>query len=261
MGSAFLTLTELGWKPGNMAKSGASYLVVLAMFLSSSDANQYETELDDISSDARLFFANYTSSLLTINTAILLYAAGAAAVLGAIVLAMYLLANIPVQAEESSYAYSQGYQARGSRQNSGYDILHLMAVASDIYQKLESDDVDCQKKIMCEFFDEPEMFGNGALKVKSGFQTAASWLKPFGFTIVDQITKATTMNEQKSETCEETYKECDRLSLRDTVEEKAKVVKEVKSDLNKEIQEEGKEEDKSEEEYEYYYEETESRRK
>jgi len=244
-----------------MATTGGRCLVVLAIFLSSTDAYQYPSELDDIASDARLFFANYTSSLLTINTAILIYAVGAAAVMGAIVLAVYLLAQAPSSAGYSSYAYSQSYQARGSRQNSGYDILHLMAVASDIYQKLESDDVDCQKKIMCEFFDEPEMFGNGALKVKSGFQTAASWLKPFGFTIVDQITEATTMNEQNSENCEETYKECDRLSLRDTVEEKAKVVKEVKSDLNKETKEEEKEEDKSEEEYEYYYEDTESRRK
>merc|ERR1711892_1199201 len=253
------TLTELGWTLGRMAKLGGIYLVVLAMFLSSTDAYQYQTELDEISSDPRLFFTNYTSSLLAINTTILLYAVGAAATIGAIVLAVYLLAQAPAPAGYSSY--SQGYQARGSRQNSGYDILHLLAVASDIYQKLETDDVDCQKKIMCEFFDEPEMFGNGAVKVKSGFQTAASWLKPFGFTIVDQITKATTMNEQNSENCEETYKECDRLSLRDTVEEKAKVVKEVKSDLNKEIKEEEKEEDKSEEDYEYYYEDTESRRK
>ena len=33
------------------------------------------------------------------------------------------------------------------------------SVASDLYGKLTYDDLDCQKKIICEFMDEPEMFG------------------------------------------------------------------------------------------------------
>ena len=32
-------------------------------------------------------------------------------------------------------------------------------MASDLYGKLTYDDLDCQKKIICEFMDEPEMFG------------------------------------------------------------------------------------------------------
>ena len=38
-------------------------------------------------------------------------------------------------------------------------ILTLLSVASDIYSKMNYDDVDCQKKIICEFMDQPEMFG------------------------------------------------------------------------------------------------------
>jgi len=241
-----------------MAQSGGSFLACLLLCLSSTSA--FDTELDDISSDPRLFFVNYTSSLLAINTTILLYAVAAAATVGAIVLAVYLLSTAPAPASYGSYAYSQGYQARGFRQNTGYNILHLLAVASDLYQKVDRDDVDCQRKIMCEFFDEPEIFGSGAVTLKSGVQTAASWLRPFGFTFVDQITKATTLDTQETGNCEQKYRECDRLSLKETAKEKAKIVNEVKSDLNKESEKE-KEVEKSEEEYEYYYEDDESRRK
>ena len=46
--------------------------------------------------------------------------------------------------------------------DSGYDILTLLGVATDIYSKLNYDDTDCQKKIICEFMEEPEMFGKFA---------------------------------------------------------------------------------------------------
>ena len=49
----------------------------------------------------------------------------------------------------------QGYIAGST----GYDILTLIGVATDIYSKLSFDDTDCQKKIICEFMEEPDMFG------------------------------------------------------------------------------------------------------
>ena len=69
-------------------------------------------------------------------------------------------------------------------------------MASDIYSKLNYDDVDCQKKIICEFMEEPEMFGQGGSRVKTGVQWAASWLEPLGFGIVDQISEAATLDEE-----------------------------------------------------------------
>ena len=41
----------------------------------------------------------------------------------------------------------------------GSTILTLLSVASDIYSKMNYDDVDCQKKIICEFMEQPDMFG------------------------------------------------------------------------------------------------------
>ena len=33
----------------------------------------------------------------------------------------------------------------------GFNVLTLMGVATDIYSKLSYDDTDCQRKIICEF--------------------------------------------------------------------------------------------------------------
>ena len=41
----------------------------------------------------------------------------------------------------------------------GFDILALISVARDIYGKLNYDDVDCQQKLICEFMENPDMFG------------------------------------------------------------------------------------------------------
>ena len=40
----------------------------------------------------------------------------------------------------------------------GSDILTLLSVASDIYSKMNYDDLDCQQKVICEFMEE-DMFG------------------------------------------------------------------------------------------------------
>lgn len=45
-----------------------------------------------------------------------------------------------------------------------YHDLISLSVASDLYGKLTYDDLDCQKKIICEFMDEPEMFGQLGIK-------------------------------------------------------------------------------------------------
>ena len=38
--------------------------------------------------------------------------------------------------------------------------------------------------------------GKGGTKVKSGVQWAASWLKPLGFSVVDQISEAATLESE-----------------------------------------------------------------
>jgi hypothetical protein len=40
----------------------------------------------------------------------------------------------------------------------------------DLYEKFDYNDLDCQKRMICEVMKEPEYYGNMALKFKSGFQ-------------------------------------------------------------------------------------------
>lgn len=101
--------------------------------------------------------------------------------------------------------------------STGSSILTLLSVASDIYSKLNYDDVDCQKKIICEFMEKPDMFGKGGSKVKTGVKWAASWLEPLGFGIVDQISEAATLDQEGQ--CEQRYRECQKISLKETYEQ------------------------------------------
>eukprot|EP00090_Calanus_glacialis_P018273 TRINITY_DN2834_c0_g1_i2.p1 TRINITY_DN2834_c0_g1~~TRINITY_DN2834_c0_g1_i2.p1 ORF type:complete len:218 (-),score=85.70 TRINITY_DN2834_c0_g1_i2:10-663(-) len=198
--------------------------------------------IDD--SDPRLFFANYTSSLLAVNSTLLAYALAAAAIAGAVGLALYFLSTQPASSGYNSY----NYQSRGFRSGeggTGFDVLTLLGVATDIYSKLNYDDTDCQKKIICEFMEEPDMFGSGGASVKSGVKYAASWLAPLGFSIVDQITEAATLDDEGK--CEQRYRQCDQISLKTTYQEKSEAVKSVQDVLVKNTTE------ASSEEYEYEY--------
>ena len=39
-----------------------------------------------------------------------------------------------------------------------------------VYEKFDYNDLECQKKLICEVMREPEYFGNMSSKFKSGFQ-------------------------------------------------------------------------------------------
>ena len=65
----------------------------------------------------RLFFANYTSSLLAVNSTLLAYALGAAAIAGAVALALYFLSTQPAASGYGSY--NSHYQSRGFRSADG----------------------------------------------------------------------------------------------------------------------------------------------
>merc|ERR1711963_707626 len=103
------------------------------------DVSIYEDE----ASDPRLFFANYTSGLLAVNTTILAYA-GIIVAAGVVVgLVLYFIATNPQQRHYSSNAYSNSNyysQARmlhdASSYLGDYDLLGLVTKAVQIYNKL-----------------------------------------------------------------------------------------------------------------------------
>ena len=91
--------------------------------------------------------------------------------------------------------------------------------------------------------------------MKTGVQYAASWLAPMGFKIVDQISEAAMLDaKQGSRNCEERFRACESISLKDTVAEKSEEVREVKKGLVSKETEKATVDEAKAEEYEYYYE-------
>jgi len=54
----------------------------------------------------------------------------------------------------------------------GLNIIQWISMLQDLYEKFDYNDLDCQKRMICEVMKEPEYYGNMALKFKSGFQYA-----------------------------------------------------------------------------------------
>merc|ERR1712038_2051632 len=133
----------------------SSSFVLSLLLLGLASAYQLEDtflEEYDEASDPRLFFSNFTSGLVAINTTLLTY--GAMIVLGggAIALHMYLLANSGAN-QRYANAYNQGYQGgnqgynnnyhyanrrmfTGSQSGLNFDLLGLVSKAVEVYQKL-----------------------------------------------------------------------------------------------------------------------------
>ena len=55
---------------------------------------------------------------------------------------------------------------------SGVKIIQWISMLQDVYEKFDPQDLDCQKRLICEVMREPEYYGNVAQKFKSGFQYA-----------------------------------------------------------------------------------------
>jgi len=144
-------------------------------------ASADDFDLSEAEADPRLFFVNFTSSLVTVNTTLLAYGLIFLAILGAAAVALYYL-YLESQSSSSygsygSNAYSQSYNYARSNDDgpfemSGLNIIQWISMLQDIYEKFDYNDLDCQKRLICEVMKEPEYYGNMAQKFKSGFQYA-----------------------------------------------------------------------------------------
>jgi len=82
----------------------------------------------------------------------------------------------PVYAEADYYG-NYGQQAQYRSANDGYDynglnIIQWISMLQDLYEKFDYNDLDCQKRLICEVMREPDYYGSMAQKFKSGFQYA-----------------------------------------------------------------------------------------
>jgi hypothetical protein len=67
--------------------------------------------------------------------------------------------------------YAQ-YRSNDNAPWEGVNILQWIQVLQDMYQNFDYNDLDCQKRMICEVMKEPEYYGSVAKKFKNGFQYA-----------------------------------------------------------------------------------------
>merc|ERR1711899_140887 len=128
-------------------------LAVLALAAMSS-VSAYSTEdlslYEEEASDPRLFFANYTSGLLAVNTTLLLYA-GIIVAAGIVVgLVLYFIATNPQSSRyynSNSYSNSQYYSQARMLHDAGFlsedwNLMGLITKALDIYSRLNQEEHD-----------------------------------------------------------------------------------------------------------------------
>lgn len=159
------------------------FLAILLFVAAAHADGELDAELDDYAGDARLFFVNFTSSLIQVNATLLAYGLIFLAIVGAAAVALYYLFLESQSSGGSGYGsygstsgYGQAYgQYARSNENApweGINILQWIQVLQDMYQNFDYNDLDCQKRMICEVMKEPEYYGSVARKFKNGFQYA-----------------------------------------------------------------------------------------
>lgn len=155
-------------------------LCVLLFLAGAVAADDLDTYLEP-EADPRLFIANFTSSLIQVNATILAYALIAVAVVGAVLVGLSFLFVETANTSESSYGsygsqsqYAYGQYARSNNNGflDGLNIVSWISMLQDVYEKFDYNDLDCQKRLICEVMKEPTFYGTVAQKFKTGFQYA-----------------------------------------------------------------------------------------
>merc|ERR1712154_629313 len=153
--------------------------LVLALFLGAAMAqDQFDADQTELmENEARFLYFNSSS------TATSLTLLGALILLGVIFYLVYVGGLLSPAA--SSYSrfgqdynqYYQGYQgqARSSSQGWGFDamnVLQWISMLQEVYEKFDYNDVECQKRLICEVLKEEEYFGDVSRNLQSGFELA-----------------------------------------------------------------------------------------
>merc|ERR1712203_1151243 len=149
----------------------------LPLFLGVAMAAEYDDSALMDNGEGRFLYLNSSS------TATSLTLLGAVILLGVIFYLVYAGGLLsPAASSYSRYGqdynqYYQGYQgqARSSNQGWGFNamnVLQWISMLQEVYEKFDYNDVECQKRLICEVLKEEEYFGDVSRNLKSGFQLA-----------------------------------------------------------------------------------------
>jgi len=122
-------------------------------------------------------------------------------------------------AQQSEYYQQAQYRsANDGYEMNGLNIIQWISMLQDLYERFDYNDLDCQKRLICEVMREPEYYGNMAQKFKSGFQYA-KYLEVLSLPddmreLLDEYLDANSRAEQQK-ACEEFF-QCP-YSIKDSV--------------------------------------------
>merc|ERR1712141_734842 len=148
--------------------------LLLALFLGVAMAAEYEDSALMDNGEGRFLYLNSSS------TATSLTLLGALILLGVIFYLVYVGGLLsPAASSYSRYGqdYNQYYQGYKRSCNQGWgfnamNVLQWISMLQEVYEKFDYNDLECQKRLICEVLKEEEYFGNVSKKMKSGFQLA-----------------------------------------------------------------------------------------
>jgi len=155
--------------------------LALCLVLSSAAPEPQLYENDDASlmqEEARFLYFNSSS------TATSLTLLGALILLGVIFYLVYV-GGLLAPVSGSQYAYNrygqdygqyQGqYQARSAQDGWDFNALSILQwinMATEIYENFEYDNLECQKRMICDVMAERETFGGVSARMERGFELA-----------------------------------------------------------------------------------------
>jgi hypothetical protein len=153
---------------------------ILAVALFAASAYAYDDAAYDLDqSEARFLYFNSSStatSLTLLGAVILLGVIGYLVYSGGLLGGSQYNRNDYYSQDQQYYDASQyAQQYRSNNDAYGYqgmNIIQWISMLQDLYEKFDYNDLDCQKRLICEVMREPEYFGSMAKKFKNGFQYA-----------------------------------------------------------------------------------------
>merc|ERR1711992_313300 len=162
-----------------LVTTGRKHWTVLALLVGAAMAAPSQPEEEEFAleeGEGRFLYFNSSS------TATSLTLLGALILLGVIFYLVYvggLLAPVGgSQYRRYGQDYSNGgygYQNQARSAPEGMNVMNVIqwiSMLQEVYEKFDYNDLECQKKLICEVMREPEYFGNMSGKLKSGFQMA-----------------------------------------------------------------------------------------
>jgi len=181
------------------------------------EAREYEQMFEEVSTqgDPRLLFANFTSSLLIVNSTLLTYAALGLLGLAGLAYLFYFLTT--QQSSSGGYGSSSGgYGSQYSNDEYGrfrrdaedsdwIRILTMLGLSAELYNDLNQENIknNCPSKLICQAFESRDILGYEDSYMRKIYQLFTSLqFKTDGGLNDNKLT-------EENSTCSSKYLECE----------------------------------------------------